>query len=117
MVPVQLRVGGAFMALAVVLIILAIKAFISGDSVFTFTPSDLMLCVAALLFGSFGAFTREERGSLTRVIALALTSVLILASVVTPKTTTVFTTETYWLLLWAGMAIICALILRRSAAA
>nr|VDG63635.1 Uncharacterised protein [Streptococcus thermophilus] len=117
MVPVQLRVGGAFMALAVVLIILAVMAFVAGDRLFTFTPSDLMICVAALLFGGFGTFSRDQQASRSRIVALAAASVLIIASVLTPKKTAVFTTETYWLLLWAGMAIACALILRRSAAA
>ncbi|WP_237559389.1 hypothetical protein [Corynebacterium pilosum] len=46
MIPIQLRVGGAFMSLAVVLIVQAVVAFISGG-VFEITVGTVLVWVAA----------------------------------------------------------------------
>lgn len=115
MVPVQLRAGGAFMALALVLAIYAIVAFIRGQGVFTFTPSVLLVLVASAIFGSFATVSKTQQSSRTQVIALGTAVALIVASVFVPDVT-VIRTETFWLLMWAAAAVVCALVLRRSTA-
>lgn len=110
--PVQLRVGGAFMSLAVVLIVQAVVAFITGG-VFQVTVATVLVWVAALIFGAFATQRRDQPGSRSQVIALIVALVLIIFSVVLP-TTVLTTTAAYWLALYAAVAVICALILRRS---
>lgn len=102
------------MALAIVLVIYAVIAFIRGDGVFAFTPSVLMVLMAAVILGAFATVSQQQAASRAQVAALAVSVVLILASVAVPDAE-VFVTETYWLLLWAAAAVLCALVLRRSA--
>lgn len=115
MIPVQMRAGGAFIALAVVLTIFALIEFISGSAVFTFTPGEIMICLAALLFGAFITVGEDGQGERGRVVAQLGATLLIVGSFFVPDTP-LFATQTYWLVLWAGAAVVCALVLRRSAA-
>ncbi|SDL72074.1 hypothetical protein SAMN04488535_0550 [Corynebacterium mycetoides] len=114
MIPIQLRVGGAFIALALVLVIYAAVAFFRGEGVFEFTPRELAICLAALLFGANATFVRGQPRSRAQVLALAAAVVLVILGVLMPREA-VFATQTYWLLLWAGGAVVCALILRQNA--
>ncbi|QPK82372.1 hypothetical protein G7Y29_05510 [Corynebacterium qintianiae] len=114
MIPIQLRVGGAFIALALVLVIYAAVAFFRGQGVFELTPQVLSILAAALIFGANATFVREQSRSRTQVLALAVAVALVVVGVLVPSTV-LFLTQTYWLLLWAGAAILCALILRLNA--
>ncbi|WP_394280591.1 hypothetical protein [Corynebacterium sp.] len=114
MIPIPLRVGGAFMSLAVVLIVQAVVAFISGG-IFEITVGSVLVWVAALIFGAFATQRRDQPGSRSQVIALVTALVLIIISVVTP-TIVLTTTAAYWIAAYAAMAVVCALILRRSIA-
>lgn len=114
MIPLQIRVGGAFMALALVLIIQAVIAFFSGGGTFTITLGSLFIWVGALLFGGFATMRRDQPASKLQVAALLVAVVLVLASVFLP-TIELGVMATYWLALYAGLAVMCALILRRSA--
>ncbi|MHA2788990.1 hypothetical protein ACXZ66_07580 [Corynebacterium sp. S7] len=114
MIPIQIRVGGAFMALAIVMIIQAIISFIRGGGVFEITLGSVFIWVGALLFGGFATMRRDQPASKLQVAALAIAVVLILASVFIP-TIKLGVMATYWLALYAGVAVFCALILRRSA--
>lgn len=115
MVPIQMRAGGAFIALAVVLVILAVIAFFTGNALFTFTPATVLICIAALLFGAFVVISPDGKGTRTRFAAQLLATLLIIVSLFIPDTA-LFVTQTYWLVLWAGAAVLCALVLRRSIA-
>ena len=114
MIPIQLRVGGAFLALAVVLVIYAAVAFFRGQAVFEITPHVLTIAAAALLFGANATFVRGQSRSRAQVVALVVAVGLVILGVLLPAAT-ILATPSYWLLLWAGAAVVCALILRQSA--
>ncbi|WP_018295521.1 hypothetical protein [Corynebacterium lubricantis] len=114
MIPLQIRVGGAFMALALVLIIQAVIAFINGGGVFTITLGSVFIWIGALLFGGFATMRRDQPASKKQVAALIVAVALILLSVFLP-TIELGVMATYWLAMYAGVAVLCALILRRSA--
>ncbi|WIM68856.1 hypothetical protein QP027_05605 [Corynebacterium breve] len=114
MIPLQIRVGGAFMALALVLLIYAFITFLRGESTFTLTLSSLLVMIAAILLGAFATMRKDQPASRGQVIALIVAVILVIASVIVPAVTLTSTTPV-WLVLYAGMAVLCALILRRSA--
>lgn len=114
MIPVQLRVGGAFVALALVFIIHAAMAFVRGEALFAFTPQVLSILAATAVFGANATFVRGQRRSRGQVVALAVAVLLVVAGVLAPRAE-LFVAPTYWLVLWACVAGVCALILRRSA--
>lgn len=114
MIPLQLRVGGAFLALALVLVIYAVIAFLRGQAVFELTPQVLTILAAALIFGANATFVRDQDRSGSQVVALAVAVGLVVVGVLLPATA-IAATPTYWLLLWASAAVVCALILRQSA--
>ncbi|HCG45758.1 MULTISPECIES: hypothetical protein [Corynebacterium] len=113
-IPTTLRVGGAFMFLAFVLILLAvISVFRDGwQAPFTWTYGTLAIVAAALIAGAFATIRRDQRASKTQVIALAVAVVLVIAGRFAPSTVLVVMDQ-YWLLLYAVGAGLCALILRR----
>ncbi|MCP1387067.1 hypothetical protein M5J20_02525 [Corynebacterium sp. TA-R-1] len=114
MVPIQLRAGGAFIALALVLFLFAFVAFLRGDTLYTITPQFICTAVAAVIFGSFATFNTAQGGSRKQLIALGAAVLLLGLGVLVPNTA-LAVTPTYWLGLWAVGALLCALILRRSA--
>lgn len=114
MIPIQLRVGGAFLAIALVFVIYAAVWFFRGESAFTVTPQVLSIVAAAALFGANATFVRGQERSRGQVVALACAVLLVIVGVALPGWP-LFTTETFWLVLWAVAAAACALILRRSA--
>ncbi|MHA6601916.1 hypothetical protein ACX3UO_08405 [Corynebacterium coyleae] len=113
MVPVQLRVGGAFLGLAAALVLYAVVGFTRGDEGFVITPQVLTVLVAVALVGAFATTNKEQQGSRTQVIALFIAIVLIGLGVILPNTA-LFTTTPVWLVAWAIAAGFCAEILRRS---
>ena len=62
-IPIQVRVGGAFMALAAVLFLLALVAvFTDGwGTPFEWTPIRVAIVIAALLLGGFATVRRIKK--------------------------------------------------------
>lgn len=115
MVPVQLRVGGAFMGIALVLMLYALLALLRGDATFSITPQVLTVLVAVGLVGAFATYNTNQAGSRTQVYVLLAAVVLIGAGFIAPDTQLTATTP-FWLIGWALAAGLCAIVLRRSAA-
>lgn len=113
--PAALRVGGAFLVVAFVLILFAlISVFSDGwGAPFVWTYSNLAIIIAAVMVGAFSTMSKEHAGSRTQIIALAVAVALIIASRFLPQHDLLIQQQ-YWLLFYAGMSAICALILRRS---
>ncbi|QRJ58905.1 hypothetical protein GWO64_006110 [Corynebacterium macginleyi] len=113
--PAALRVGGAFLVVAFVLVLFAlISVFTDGwGAPFVWTYSNLTIIIAAVLVGSFSTMNKEHAGSRAQIIALAVAVALIIASRLLPQHDLLIQQQ-YWLLFYAGMSAICALILRRS---
>lgn len=111
MVPVQLRVGGAFMGIALVLVLYAVLALLRGDAAFPVTPQVLSIIVAV----AFATYNTKQEGSRTQVGALIVAVVLIGLGFIAPDTELMATTP-FWLIGWALAAGLCAVVLRRSAA-
>ena len=65
MVPVQLRVGGAFMGIALVLVLYAVLALLRGDAAFPVTPQVLSIIVAVAIVGAFATYNTKQEGSRT----------------------------------------------------
>ncbi|MBK4146150.1 hypothetical protein [Corynebacterium macginleyi] len=113
--PAALRVGGAFLVVAFVLVLFAlISVFTDGwGAPFVWTYSNLTIIIAAVLVGAFSTMNKEHAGSRAQIIALAVAVALIIASRFLPQHDLLIQQQ-YWLLFYAGMSAICALILRRS---
>lgn len=103
------------MALAFALFIfMVISVFSDGwMAPFAVTPRFLMIAVAALLLGAFATIRKDQAGSRNQVIALIIAVALVLLTRFVPNTT-LHLMEQYWLPMYAGVAVIGALILRRS---
>src|SRR5690625_1250643 len=73
-IPIQVRVGGAFMALAAVLFLLALVAvFTDGwGTPFAWTPIRVAIIIAALLVGGFATVRTDQKSSVVQVVALAI---------------------------------------------
>lgn len=115
MVPVQLRVGGAFMGIALVLVLYAVLALLRGDAAFPVTPQVLSIIVAVAIVGAFATYNTKQEGSRTQVGALIVAVVLIGLGFIAPDTELMATTP-FWLIGWALAAGLCAVVLRHSAA-
>lgn len=115
MVPVQLRVGGAFMGIALVLVLYAVLSLLRGDAAFSITPQVLSVIAAVAIVGAFATYNTKQEGSRTQVGALIVAVVLIGLGFIAPDTELMATTP-FWLIGWALAAGLCAVVLRRSAA-
>lgn len=115
-IPLPIRAGGAFMALTLVLIIfLVVSVFSDGWMAdFEVTTRTLLILASAIILGAFATVRRDQAASRAQVVALAIGVGLIAVSMVIPATT-VYVMQQYWLALYAAAAVLCALILRRSA--
>ena len=114
MVPVQLRVGGAFMGIALVLVLYAVLSLLRGDAAFSITPQVLSVIAAVAIVGAFATYNTKQEGSRTQVGALIAAVVLIGLGFIAPDTELMATTP-FWLIGWALAAGLCAVVLRRSA--
>lgn len=114
-VPLALRVGGAFMALAVVLLVFTVVSiFLDGwMSPFVVTPSFLVILLAAVIFGAFATVRKDQAASRSQVISLIVAVVLVILSRFLPATP-LYVMAQYWLPMYAVLAFLCALIIRRS---
>ena len=113
MVPVQLRVGGAFLGIAAALLLYGIVAFLRGESTFAVTPQVVSVLVAVALVGAFATTNTKQQGSRTQVIVLFVAVLLIGLGVILPDTQLMFASPA-WLVAWAVAAGLCAVVLRRS---
>ncbi|MGD7001271.1 hypothetical protein [Corynebacterium halotolerans] len=114
-VPFPLRVGGAFMALALVLFIFFLMEIVSnGFNVpFAVTPRFLGIVLAAIILGAFATMSRNQESSRTQVIALIIAVLLVITSRFLPNGALTFLGQP-WLLGYAVLALICSLVIRRS---
>lgn len=114
-IPAPIRVGGAFMALALVLVIMAIVAVFTDGwmAPFEWTYGRLGIVLAALIVGAFATIRHDQKSSITQVVALGIAVALIIASRFLPQTVLMVQAQ-YWLLLYAGAAALCALVIRRA---
>ena len=100
MVPVQLRVGGAFMGIALVLVLYAVLALLRGDAAFPVTPQVLSVIAAVAIVGAFATYNTKQEGSRTQVGTLIVAVVLIGLGFIALDTRLMATTP-FWLLGWA----------------
>ena len=114
-VPVALRVGGAFMALAIVLIVFTVvSVFLDGwMAPFVVTPSFLVILLAAVILGAFATVRKDQAASRSQVIALIVAVALVILSSFL-STTALYVMAQYWLPMYAVLAFLCALVIRRS---
>ncbi|MDO5669716.1 MAG: hypothetical protein Q4G50_06905 [Corynebacterium sp.] len=114
-VPAALRVGGAFMALAVALAIFAVVAVFTDGwmAPFAVTPRFLAILLAAVILGAFATIRTDQASSRTQVIALVVAVALIIFARFLPSEP-LTTMAQYWLAMYAVFAFLCALIIRRS---
>ncbi|MFP7365754.1 hypothetical protein SFC07_08295 [Corynebacterium callunae] len=114
-IPPGIRVGGAFMALGLVLLVFAaIELFTSGIlQPFVITPGFLLILCAALILGAFATTSKYEPSSKTQIISLSIAVAMVIASRLLP-TTELYVVEQFWLSAWGVAALICGLIIRRS---
>lgn len=114
-VPPGIRVGGAFMALGLVLLVFGvIELFTSGMfQPFPITPGFLMILVAAIILGAFATTSKYEKSSKAQVIALAVAVALAFFSVVLPSDP-IAMIEQFWISAWGVAALLCGLIIRRA---
>lgn len=114
-VPLALRVGGAFMALAVALAIFAVVAVFADGwmAPFAVTPRFLVILVAALILGAFATIRTDQQASRTQVIALIVAVAIVIFSRFIPNEPLTLMAQ-YWLAMYAAFAFLCALIIRRS---
>ncbi|AGF72492.1 hypothetical protein [Corynebacterium halotolerans] len=114
-IPVALRVGGAFMALAIVLLVFTVvSVFLDGWMVpFVVTPSFLVILLAAVIFGAFATVRKDQAASRSQVIALIVAVALVILSRFLPATA-LYVMAQYWLPMYAVLAFLCGLVIRRS---
>lgn len=114
-IPLSIRAGGAFLALALTFVILLVVSVVNDGwmAPYQVTTRVLLILLAAILIGAFATVRKDQPASRTQVIALAAGLLLIVVSMLIPQVT-VYVMAQYWLALYAGAALLCALILRRS---
>lgn len=103
------------MALALVLLIFFIVELVgNGFNVpFAITPRFLVIVLAALILGAFATISRNQESSRTQVVALVIAVALVISSRFVPDAAVTFIGQP-WLLGYAVLALICALVIRRS---
>ena len=114
-VPVALRVGGAFMALALVLLLFGVLSLVSDGWMVPYgvSPRFLLIVAAAALAGAFVTTSTEHRGSPAQVTGLVAALALVIASRFVSAQAIGHMAQ-YWLFLYAVAALLCALVIRRS---
>lgn len=115
-VPAAIRIGGAFAALGIVLLIFT---FVEVTTVgwltpFSVTPRFLMILLAAALVGAFATAGVANSRSVGQVAALAVALVLVVAGRLVPNPTLMIM-EQWWLPAYGLLALACSLVLRRAA--
>lgn len=116
-IPSAMRLGGAFLAIAGVLFIfLVLDAINEGwGAPFVLDIKRVIILVAAAIVGAFSSRGSQEGRSASNLAVLGIAVLLIIASRFIPNSV-LFATEFFWVLGWIIMAVVCALVLRRSVA-
>lgn len=116
-IPVGFRVGGAFMALALVLLIFGvISVFTDGwMAKFPVTPRFVAILLAAAVLGAFATVNKNQEGSKAQVGALTVALMLVVGSRFVPNEAW-FYWQQYWLVAYAAAAFLCALVIRQALA-
>lgn len=114
-IPVGLRLGGAFIAIGVVLFIFAaIEVMRSGFmGFFTVDVRFIMIVVAAAVLGAFATINRNQEASKVQVVALVAAFVLAIGSRFVPNEP-VTEIQHWWLIAYAGLAFLCGLVIRKA---
>lgn len=114
-VPAGLRVGGAFLGVAAVALLLLVLDVVGGGvgAPFEFTPRVLTILLAGALLGAFATTRRDEPGSRAKVIALIVAVLLVVASRFLPPEPA-YATAQHWVLGLVVVAGVCAWLIRRS---
>ncbi|WP_316986060.1 hypothetical protein [Corynebacterium tuberculostearicum] len=104
------------MVVAFVLVLFAlISVFTDGwGADFEWTYSKVAIIVAAVIVGAFSTMSKSQAGSRAQVAALVIAIVFIAASRFLPANI-LFTQPQFWVVFYAGFAVLCALVLKRSA--
>lgn len=115
--PVPLRVGGAFMAIAIVLAIFTFVAVVTEGFLapFAVTPRFLLIVAAGAILGAFGMTVPGRPRSAWSVFALIVALMLVVGGRFIPNEP-LHVMEQFWLPAYAIAALLCGLILRRAAA-
>ena len=114
-VPLALRVGGAFMALAVALLIFTVVAVFTDGwmAPYEVTPRFLVILVAAMILGAFATVRRDQAASRAQVIGLIVVVVLVGLTRLLPNEG-IYVMAQYWLAMYAVAAFLAGLVIRRS---
>lgn len=114
-IPVPIRVGGAFMAVAIVLVFFTVVEVITNGWLvpFAVTPRFLALLLAGALVGGFATMNKNQPPSVIQVGALITALLCVIAGRFLPQTTLMMWDQ-YWLPAYALLAFGCSLAIRRS---
>lgn len=114
-IPTPIRVGGAFMAVAIVLAFFTVVEVITKGWMMPFavTPRFLALVLAGALVGAFATMNKNQPPSIIQVTALVAALALVIAGRFLPQTVLVVWDQ-YWLPAYALLAFACSLAIRRS---
>ena len=114
-VPLALRVGGAFMALAVALLVFTVVAVFSDGwmAPYVVTPRFLAILVAAMILGAFATIRRDQAASRTQVIAVIIALALVILTRFFPNEG-IYVMAQYWLAMYAVAAFLSGLVIRRA---
>ncbi|WKD57657.1 hypothetical protein CAPI_05535 [Corynebacterium capitovis DSM 44611] len=102
------------MVLAVVFLLLAALAFFRGEHIVAITAREAVIAVAAAIFGANATFIKGQERTRGQVGLLGVAVALLACGAFLPRVV-LFYAEPFWLILWAVVAAVCALILRRNA--
>ncbi|MCS4489327.1 hypothetical protein N7326_00465 [Corynebacterium sp. ES2794-CONJ1] len=115
-VSAALRVGGAFIAIAVVLLIFTVMEISQHGwmAPFAVTFRFINTVVAAGLVGGYATTHIKQRPHFTQLIALVGALLLIISGRLFPSTPLIVW-EQFWIPSYAVLALICGLYIRRKA--
>lgn len=115
-IPIGLRVGGAFVAIAFVLFIFTFVqvATVGWMEPVAVTARFLLIVITAGVFGGFATIRKDQAASRLQVGALIVALVLVVVGrFLSPEPIVVW--EQYWLPIYGSLALVCGLIVRQSA--
>lgn len=114
--PLPIRVGGAFVAIAIVLGIFTFVAVVTQGFLVPFevTPRFLLIVLAGAILGAFGMTTPGAPRSAWNVFALFVALLLVVGGRFIPNAP-IFVMQQWWLPAYAILALLCGLVLRRTA--
>ncbi|AEQ06610.1 hypothetical protein LJU02_05420 [Corynebacterium pseudotuberculosis] len=115
-IPVGLRVGGAFVAIAFVLFIFTFVqiATVGWMEPVAVTARFLLIILAAGIFGGFATIRKEQAASRLQIGALIVALAFVIAGrFLSPEP--IFVWQQYWLPIYGFLALVCGFVARQSA--